>query len=73
MYKNYRYCIITADLDCGVRDHPQKVMRESGYTVIKAEPCSIADCWWFRVDHEIENPPPFLTKMSDDFKFSDER
>lgn len=72
MIKNYRYCLITADVDCGVSEHPQKVMKDLGFHVIKAEPVPIADCWWFRVDNEIKNVPKYLKQLSDDMKFSDE-
>jgi len=72
MIKNYRYCLITADLDCGVKEHPQTQMKNLGFHVIKSEPVPIADCWWFRVDNEIYNIPPYLTDIGDNMKFSDE-
>lgn len=71
--ENYLYDIIGANLDAGVTDHPQKVMRDLGYNFVKSEPVPIADCWWFRVTNHIEPVPEFLHRMSDDFKFSDER
>ena len=72
--KNYRYCMITADLDDGIHEHPQVAMSNLGFKVIKCEPVSIADCWWFRVENEIEQPlPKCLTELRDDFKFSDEK
>lgn len=70
--KNYRYDIIGASLDYGINEHPQIQMKNLGYKVVKSEPVPIADCWWFRVDNEIENVPDYLYSMSDDFKFSDE-
>lgn len=70
--KNYRYDIIGASLDYGVKEHPQIQMKNLGYKVIKSEPVPIADCWWFRVDNEINKVPGYLYLMSNDFKFSDE-
>lgn len=70
--KHYRYDVIGAFYS-GIKEHPQKQMKNLGYNVVKAEPVTIADCWWFRVDNEIENVPEYLYSMSDDFKFSDER
>lgn len=71
--KNYRYDIIGASYYHGVVNHPQVQMKTLGYEVIKSEPVTIADCWWFRVNNEIENTPDYLYPMDDDFKFSDER
>jgi hypothetical protein len=71
--KHYRYDMYGAIVCNGIKEHPQKQMKNLGYNVIKAEPVTIADCWWFRVDNEIENVPEYLYPMSDDFKFSDER
>lgn len=70
--KNYRYDIIGADLDAGVREHPQAQMKKLGYKLIKSEPVPIADCWLFRVENEIENTPSYLIPLNDDCKFSDE-
>lgn len=70
--KNYRYDVIGAHYD-GVSEHPQRQMKNLGYKIIKSEPVSIADCWWFRVENEIDNIPSYLYQMGDDFKFSDER
>lgn len=69
--KNYRYSLITADMD-GIKDHPQTQMKKLGAKVIKSEPVSIADCWWFRTENEINPLPKYLYEMKDDFKFSDE-
>ena len=52
--KNLMYNLITADLDYGVKLHPQIDMKQLGYEVIKSEPVPIGDCWWFRVKNEIE-------------------
>ena len=70
--KNYRYDIDGA-FEAGVHVHPQLQMKNLGYEVIKSEPVSIADCWWFRVNNEIEETPDYLYEIGDDFKFSDER
>ena len=70
--KHYRYDIIGADLDAGIKEHPQSQMKNLGFKLIKSEPVPIADCWWFRVENEIENIPSYLTLMPDDFKFSGE-
>jgi hypothetical protein len=72
MIKHYKYDIIGAYYS-GVHEHPQKQMKNLGYNVVKAEPVPIADCWWFRVDNEIENVPDYLILMRNDFKFSNER
>jgi hypothetical protein len=69
---NYRYDVIGAYFD-GVKEHPQTQMKKLGYEIIKSEPVLIADCWWFRVSNKIKNTPIYLSKMGNDFKFSDER
>lgn len=71
--KNLRYDVISADLDYGVKMHPQTDMLRLGYNLIKSEPVMIADCWWFRVSNQISNPPPYIDELPDDFKFSDEK
>lgn len=70
---NYRYDMIGADLDYGIKLHPQEDMMRLGYKLVKSEPVPIADCWWFRTENEIENTPGYLHKMRDSFKFSDEK
>ncbi len=70
--KHYRYCLITADWDCGVREHPQKQMSNLGFHVIDSEPFPIGDCWIFRVDNDIPEVPKYLTEIGD-FKFTWER
>lgn len=47
-------------------------MKKLGFKVIKSEPFPIGDCWWFRTKNELSDLPGYLSKMSDDFKFSDE-
>lgn len=69
---NLRYDIIGADLDHGVRQHPQQQMKELGLNVVKSEPCPIADCWFFRVTNDSKNLPGYLTILSENFKFADE-
>lgn len=67
--KNYRYCLITAAVYCGVREHPQVQMKKLGAKIIKAEPIPVADCWIFGIAEEIENPPQYLTPLDDNIKF----
>lgn len=69
--KNYRYDVIGASCDYGVKEFPQAQMRKLGFHVIKSEQVTIADCWFFRVDNDIENIPGYLTELGD-LKFSDE-
>lgn len=71
--KNLRYDVIGADIDYGVKLHPQNDMMRLGYNVIKSEPVPIGDCWWFRVENDIENRPGYLHDLKDDFLFSDEQ
>ena len=71
--KNYRYDMIGAFLEHNIQMHPQEDMKRLGFKLLKSEPVSIADCWWFRVENEIENVPDYLDELSEDFKFSDER
>lgn len=71
--KNYRYCLYTATIIEGVKEHPQEQMEKLGYKVIKAEPVPIADSWFFRVENEIENTPNYLFELGDDFAFWSER
>ena len=73
MIENYRFDMIGASLDYGVKEHPQKVMKDLGYNVVKCEPVPIGDCWWFRVSNHIDPVPPYLHRMKDDFKFSGEK
>lgn len=70
--KNYRYDIDGAIM-AGVKEHPQLQMKNLGYEVIKSEPVTIGECWFFRVVNEIEDTPDYLYEMGEDFKFSDER
>ena len=61
--KKYRYDLIGADLDYGVKEHPQKQMKKIGFNVVKSEPIPIADCWIFEVDNDIENIPGYLEEI----------
>lgn len=70
--KNYRYCLVTADLDFSIKNHPQEQMKKLGFNVIQSEPVPIADCWWFRTENSIKPLPDYITEMSDNFKFSGE-
>lgn len=69
--KNYRYDLIGAGLDFGVREHPQIQMKKLGFNVVKSEPVPIADCWIFRVDNDIEDIPKYLHRISDDYSWSE--
>ena len=69
--KNYRYDFLTAD-NCNINEHPQAQMKKLGAKVIKSEPVSVADCWWFRTENEINPLPKYLIELPDDFIFSDE-
>lgn len=71
--KNYRYDMIDAAVKYGVTIHPQAEMAKLGFKVIKSEPVPIADCWWFRVENDIDFVPGYITEMRPDFQFSDER
>ena len=57
------YDVIDADIKCGINQHPQKQMKELGYTVLDAVPESIADGWRFTVDKFIEPLPSYLQKI----------
>jgi len=70
---HYRYDLIGADIDYNIKKHPQQDLMDRKLQWIKAEPFSIADCWIFRFKEVIENPPPYLIRINDDFKFSDEK
>lgn len=70
---NYRYDLIGADLDYNIKKHPQQDLIDRGYKWIKCEPCSIADCWFFRFENELNNCPQYLERISDKFTFSDEK
>lgn len=48
-------------------------MKNLDTKIIKSEPVPIADYWWFRTENEIDPLSGYLTEMSDDFKFSDEK
>ena len=62
------YDVIGADIECGIKQHPQKQMRELGYTILDATPQSIADGWEFTVDKFIEPLPPYLRKIRYDIE-----
>ena len=72
MVKNYRCCLDTA-IECKIDEHPQRQMKKLGFHVIKSEPVPIGDCWWFRVDNKINDIPPYLFELNDNFKFSGEK
>lgn len=67
--KHYRYDVLTADIDFGVKLHPQKDMARLGFKVVDSVPVSVAATWIFRVENEIDNMPPYLVDIGDDYKF----
>ena len=70
---NYRYELYNADIDYKINKHPQQDLIDRGLIWIKSEPFSIADCWIFRFEKPINNPPPYLVRINDNVKFSDEK
>jgi hypothetical protein len=46
-----------------IKDHPQVYMKKLGYAPTKAQPESIADCWFFEVDKIIQPKPAFLAEV----------
>lgn len=68
-YKQLFYSLMTADLECGIHEHPQVQMNKLGYKVIGAVPQSICDGWWFTVEDFIEPLPPYLSKMTYNFDY----
>ena len=69
---NYRYDCMSAELEYNIEKHPQQDLIDRDLNYIKSEPFPIIDCWIFRFDHILDNPPPYLIRISDNFKFSDE-
>ena len=70
---HYRYDVISADIDYHISKHPQQDLKDRGYKWTKSEPFPIADCWIFRFEKELIDPPKYLTRISDAFSFSDEK
>lgn len=70
---HYRYDVICAAVDHHINKHPQVDLKDRGYSWLASEPFSIFDCWIFRFDKELDNPPEYLDRISDDFQFSWER
>ena len=68
-YKQLSYCMWTADVDCGVHEHPQIQMKKLGYKVIGSVPQSVFDSWWFTVEDFIEPLPPYLSKMKYNYDY----
>ena len=68
-YKQLRYCLTTASLDCGIDTHPQLQMKKLGYNVIDCLPKTSSDCWWFTVEDFIEPLPPYLSKMNYNYDY----
>lgn len=70
--KNFYYSVIGAGY-AGIYEHPQTWMEALGFHLVKSEPVSVADCWWFRCDEYPEINFDYIKELPDDFKFSDER
>jgi len=70
--KNLRYDVIYAAIVDGVKLHPCDDMIKLGYRILKSEAVPVADCWWFRVESDIDSRPDYIHVLSDGFKFSDE-
>lgn len=58
-YKQYRYSMFTADEE-GIHVHPQQQMINLGFKLLDAVPITIADCWLFTVENDIESIPNYL-------------
>lgn len=65
--------MLEANYYYGIDAHPQRQMQILGASIIKSEPCPVADSWFFRCDHKMQFVPGFIHELSDDFKFSDEK
>ena len=52
--------------DCGITEHPQEQMEKLGYKVIKAEPQTLGECWFFWVEDYIEPMPGYLIKVKEE-------
>lgn len=61
--KKYRYDLICAGLNYGIKEHPQKQMKKLGFNVVESEPIPIADCWIFEVNNDIDNIPEYLVEV----------
>ena len=70
--KNYRYNVTEAGLLYGIETHPQLQIKNLGFHIVKAEPCTVAESWFFRTDSLVQNIPNYIHELQDDFKFSDE-
>lgn len=69
---NYCYCLQTAAYN-GVKIKPWDEIKKLGFNVIKGEGSAIYEQITFRTTNEIDNLPEHIYKLSDDYKFSDER
>lgn len=77
---NYRYDILSASLDESITEHPYLQMKlvledlNIDAHIIKSEPVSIGDCWWFRTNKHLpkDKLPIYITELPSDFKFSGE-
>lgn len=48
----------------GYKDHPQIVMKQLGFKVLKGVPETIADLWFFEVE-DTENVPDWIDVMDE--------
>ena len=59
-----RYDLMTAGIDCGINDHPQKMMQKLGVAYQHATPQSMGDQWWFwNCENIPDNLPEYLTRL----------
>lgn len=65
--KILHYCLMTSDLECKIKGHPQEVMEKLGITYQHATPQSLGDCWWFwNCENIPEKLPQFITEREID-------
>ena len=69
--QNLRYNLLDAYSN-GVFENPFDVMCKLGFD-IKSEGVPVYDCIWVRIKNTVDKLPPYIDRLSDDFKFSDER
>ena len=62
--KQLCYDVWSSQVTYGVKEHPQKHMKDLGFTLIHSVPQSVADCWWFTVEDFDFDLPPYLSPMT---------
>lgn len=60
----FRYDMIGASL-LGVRLHPQLDMIKLGYDVKYSYPVTIADCWMFFAEKDIDDRPEYISCLGE--------